>query len=317
MIADIADLILKSGRSGVELALFVLLPVMIVMLTTMRLLEGWGVLDRMVAMVAPLLRPFGLPGLGVFAMLQVTFVSFAAPVATLALMDKGGASRRHIAATFAMVLAMAQANVTFPMAALNLDLGLTLIASLIGGLIAAFSTYHIFARALPERDDCTPLTAPHTRGDSTKGLVKIINAAGTEAFKISIGALPMLVIALVFVNALRQSGGVEVIGAALSPLLQTLDLPAETALLAVTKFIAGGTAMMGVAVDLMDEGRLSIYVFNRLSGFLIHPYDVAGVAILITAGSRVAEVVKPALLGAAIGILVRSLIHGLVYSHHI
>lgn len=53
MITDIADLILKSGRSGVELALFVLLPVMIVMLTTMRLLEGWGVLDRIVAMVAP------------------------------------------------------------------------------------------------------------------------------------------------------------------------------------------------------------------------------------------------------------------------
>lgn len=35
----LADLILRSGRAGVELAHFVLLPVMVVMLTLMRLLE--------------------------------------------------------------------------------------------------------------------------------------------------------------------------------------------------------------------------------------------------------------------------------------
>jgi hypothetical protein len=39
------DIILKAGRSAVELALFVLLPVMVVMLSLMRLLEARGALD--------------------------------------------------------------------------------------------------------------------------------------------------------------------------------------------------------------------------------------------------------------------------------
>ena len=43
---EFADLILRSGRAAVEFALFILLPIMIVMLTIMRLLEAKGVLDR-------------------------------------------------------------------------------------------------------------------------------------------------------------------------------------------------------------------------------------------------------------------------------
>ena len=80
------EIILKAGRSAVELALFVLLPVMVVMLSLMRLLEARGVLDWVVVRLAPLLKPFGLTGLGVFAALQINFVSFAAPLATLTMM---------------------------------------------------------------------------------------------------------------------------------------------------------------------------------------------------------------------------------------
>lgn len=36
----IVDVILKAGRSAVELSLFILLPVMVVMLSLMRLLEA-------------------------------------------------------------------------------------------------------------------------------------------------------------------------------------------------------------------------------------------------------------------------------------
>ncbi len=49
------DVILRAGRSAVELSLFVLLPVMIVMLSLMRLLEARGVLDWIVHRLAPLL----------------------------------------------------------------------------------------------------------------------------------------------------------------------------------------------------------------------------------------------------------------------
>ena len=100
----VIDIILQAGRAAVELSLFVLLPVMIVMLAVMRLLEAYGVLDWLVQRLSPLLRPFGLPGLGVFAALQINLVSFAAPVATLSLMEQRGASARHLAATLAMMM---------------------------------------------------------------------------------------------------------------------------------------------------------------------------------------------------------------------
>ena len=67
---EIADLILRSGRASVELALIVLLPVMIVVLSLMRLLDARGILDWVVDCVSPLLAPLGVPGLGVCALLQ-------------------------------------------------------------------------------------------------------------------------------------------------------------------------------------------------------------------------------------------------------
>ena len=143
------DVILKAGRSAVELSFFVLLPVMVVMLSLMRLLEARGVLDWLVEKLAPALRPLGLTGLGVFAALQINFVSFAAPVATLAMMDQRGASSRHLAATLAMVMAMAQANVSMPMAAMGLHFGIVLGWSLVGGLVAAALFGRAGGAALP------------------------------------------------------------------------------------------------------------------------------------------------------------------------
>ena len=70
-------------------------------------------LDRIVVLLSPLARPFGLSGLGVLAMIQVSFVSFVAPITTLALMEDRGASDRRLAAAFAAVLAMAPANALF------------------------------------------------------------------------------------------------------------------------------------------------------------------------------------------------------------
>ena len=144
------DVILRAGRSAVELSFFILLPVMIVMVSLMRLLEARGVLDWVVARITPALRPLGLTGLGGFAALQINFVSFAAPVATLAMMDQRGASSRHLAATLAMVLAMAQANVSMPMAAMGLQFGPLLAWSVVGGLIAAAATYYVFGRGLSD-----------------------------------------------------------------------------------------------------------------------------------------------------------------------
>jgi spore maturation protein SpmB len=310
---EFADIILRSGKLGVELAMFVLLPVMIVMLTIMRMLEAKGVLQWLVERVSPLLTPFGLAGLGVFALLQTSFVGVAAPVATLAMMDKGGSSPRHIAATLAMVFSLAQANVVFPMAAFGLNTSIALAVSLVGGIAAAAVTYHVFARHLPDEDLLPEPEVKHPSAEGTKGVLAIINRAGAEALSIAVGAIPLLVLALVLVNIIRDLGVVSYLEAILNPVFLSLDIPSASILSIVTKYIAGGSAMMGVTVDLMNAGQISVTDFNRLAGFLIHPFDIAGVAILISAGPRVASVVRPALFGAVVAILVRSVLHFLVF----
>ena len=309
---QLTQIILQAGRSAVELSLFVLLPIMVVMLSLMRLLEARGVLDWVVARLAPLLRPAGLTGLGVFAALQINLVSFAAPMATLTMMESRGASDRHLAATLAMVMAMAQANVTFPMAAMGLAFGPALLLSVIGGVVAAAATYHVFGRGLSSVEAAMDETMHHRVADDAKGVLDVINRAGAEAFKISVGAIPMLVLALVAVMALRASGGIDALTALLAPLLRLFDLDPALILLTLTKYIAGGTAMMGVMDEMLRSGQATVAMLNGGAGFLIHPFDVAGVAVLISTGPRVAAVWKPAALGACVGIAVRTITHALV-----
>jgi Uncharacterized membrane protein len=305
----ITDVILPAGRSAVELVLFLLLPVMVVMLTPMRLLEAWGVLDRLVAWLAPLLRPFGLTGLGVFAALQISFVSFAGPLATLSMMDQRGSSDRHLAATFAMVLAMAQANAVFPMMAMGLRAGPVLLLSVAGGLVAAAITYHVFGRGLSADEQVVDESLQHPVAESAKGVLDVINRAGAEAFRIAIGSIPLLVLSLVAVTAARQAGVVDVLTTALAPLLAAVHIDAGLILPAFTKVFAGGTAMMGVVDEQLRQGHLDVQQVNAAAGFLINPLDLPGVPLLMAAGPRVARVWKPAAAGAVVGILLRTAGH--------
>jgi spore maturation protein SpmB len=305
----LVDIILKAGRSAVELSLFVLLPVMVVMLSLMRLLEARGVVDKVVAWLAPALKPFGLTGLGVFAALQINFVSFAAPMATLSMMEQRGVSNRHIAATLAMVFAMSQANAAFPMMTMGLNFGTTLVFSLLGGLVAAAATYYLFGRGLSAEEARLDETLHHPVAEDAKGVLDVINRAGAEAFKIAVGAIPMLVLSLVAVTALKRFGAIDLLTQWLTPLLALAAIDPVLILPSLTKILAGGTAMMGVMDDMRRSGQVSAELLNASAGWLIHPFDVPGVAVLISAGRRVAAVWKPAALGACVGIGVRTLGH--------
>ncbi len=305
----LVDIILKAGRSAVELSLFVLLPVMVVMLSLMRLLEARGVVDKVVAWLAPALKPFGLTGLGVFAALQINFVSFAAPMATLSMMEQRGVSNRHIAATLAMVFAMSQANAAFPMMTMGLNFGTTLAFSLLGGLVAAAATYYLFGRGLSAEEARLDETLHHPVAEDAKGVLDVINRAGAEAFKIAVGAIPMLVLSLVAVTALKRFGAIDLLTQWLTPLLALAAIDPVLILPSLTKVLAGGTAMMGVMDDMRRSGQVSAELLNASAGWLIHPFDVPGVAVIISAGRRVAAVWKPAALGACIGIGVRTLGH--------
>lgn len=300
-----ADVILPAGRSAVELSLFLLLPVMVVMLTLMRLLEAWGVLDWLVKRLAPLLRPFGLTGLGVFAALQISLVSFAAPIATLAVMEQRGTSDRHLAAAFAMVLAMAQANAVFPMMTMGLRLGPVILFSVLGGLVAAAVTYHLFGRHLSAEEHLTDDTPQQPSARASRSPLDVINHAGAEAFRISIGSLPLLVLSLVAVTAAKRAGVVDGLTSSLGPSLTAAGIDPALILPAFTKVFAGGTATVGVIDEQLRQGRLDAHLINAAAGFLINPLDIPGVAILMAAGRRVALAWRPAVAGAVVGILLR------------
>jgi hypothetical protein len=243
---------------------------------------------------------------------QINFVSFAAPVATLAMMDQRGTSDRHLAATLAMVMAMAQANAAFPLAALGLRLGPVLFFSLIGGLAAAAATYYGFGRGLSAAEQPLDETLHHPLAETAKGVLDVINRAGAEAFKIAVGAIPMLVLSLVVVTALRAGGAIDLLTRLLAPAMAALHLDTALILPTLTKYLAGGTAMMGVMDEMLRAGTATVAMLNQGAGFLIHPLDIPGVAVLISAGRRVAAVWKPAALGAGVGILVRTLGHALI-----
>lgn len=303
------DIILPAGQSAMNLVLYVILPVMVVMLTLMRLLELTGFLDWLVAKLAPLLHPFGLTGLGVFAALQVNLVSFAAPVATLAIMDKRGTSDRHLASTLAMVCAMAQANASLPLTAMGLRLAPVLIISVIGGLAAAAATYHLFGRKLSAEETIADDLPHHAGEPGRKGVLDTISRAGTEAFNISIGAIPFLILSLVVVNILRQTGAIDALTGLVAPALQLFGIDPALVLLTITKYLAGGTATLGIVDEMIRQHHLTVAVLNQSAGFLIHPFDLPGFAILISASRRVASVWKPAFGGACVGIALRAFLH--------
>lgn len=110
------------------------------------LLEARGVLDWVVVRLAPLLKP-SVDRSTCLAALQINFVSFAAPLATLTMMEQRGASDRHIAATLAMA-SPCRRPAALPMMTMGLGDRRYARSPLIGGLAAAAATYYLFGRAL-------------------------------------------------------------------------------------------------------------------------------------------------------------------------
>jgi spore maturation protein SpmB len=302
-------IILDSGRSGIDLAFYVLLPVLVVMMAVMKVVEARGILARIANMLRPLLRLFGVPGAGAFAMLQLLFVSFAAPIATFSIMEKDGTTRRHIAATLAMVLTMSQANVVFPMAAMGLNIAAVFLSSIIGGLAAAALTYYIFTRSIEDEKvlHCQSNSSVHASKKSTT--LNLMIVGGQEAVQVIFNAIPILILAIVLVNILKGVGLITVIQTILTPFLSVIDFPAVAVLPLITKYLAGGTAMMGVTSKLLQEGAITTVELNRMAGFLTNPCDIVGVAVLISAGTRFNSVVRPAVVGAAVGIIIRGILH--------
>lgn len=310
---EFIKIVLQSGKTALELALYVLLPVLVIMMALMKVVEDRGLLALVARIVQPVLRIFGVPGAGAFAIMQLLFVSFAAPLATLAIMEKDGTSRRRIAATLAMVFTMSQANVVFPMVAVGLNLGVILMTSLVGGLAAAALTYYLFARSAGDDGPAVETFVAGSNTDRKSTTLNLMIVGGQEAVQVILGAIPILILAVFLVNILKFTGAISLFETALAPLFAWIGFPVVAVLPLATKYLAGGTAMMGVTLNLLKEGAITTLELNRMAGFLTNPCDLVGVAVLISAGARSASVVRPAIAGAAVGIIIRGVLHLMIF----
>ena len=310
---EFLKILLASGQKGFELAFFILMPIMVFMMAVMRVLDQLGVLRRVAIYAAPVLLLFGIPGLGVFAIVQILLVSFAAPVSTFRIMDQDKAiSDRKIAAGFAAILCMSQANATLPLSAFGLNLPVTLATSVIGGLVAAFLTYRFFARHLPDSLE-KPAAEEITMVKEKQTLIQMIMGGGEEGFQLVLKAVPLLVLAVLLVNVLKAVGAISFMETLCGPVLSLVGISAPSVLAIITKYIAGGTAMMGATIPLLQDQLMTVSDLNKIAGFTINTLDPVGVAVLVTAGKRFAAFSGPAIKGALAGILVRGVLHLMIF----
>jgi spore maturation protein SpmB len=313
VLQEFLKILFASGQKGFELAFYVLMPIMIFMMSVMRVLDQTGVLRRCAIVAAPLLLLFGIPGLGVFAVLQILFVSFAAPASTFRIMDQDYAiSDRKIAAGFAAILCMSQANATLPLSAFGLDLAVTMATSALGGLLSALLTYRIFARHLADGIEI-PAEDEIKKNTVEQNLVQMILSGGEEGFHLVLRAVPVLVLAILLVNVLKAVGAIGFIENLCAPLFGLAGISPAAIVVIVTKYLAGGTAMMGTTIPLLQDHSLTALDLNKIAGLTINPIDPVALAVLVSSGKRFAAFVMPAIYGALFGIATRGVLHLMIF----
>jgi len=305
----LVELVLKSGKTAVDLCLYVLLPIMVVMMAFMRLMEEKRILAFISRFFYPVLKIFGMPGLGIFATLQILFVSFAAPIATLSIMEKERISQREIASSLAMVFSMSQGNAVFPLIVYGLSFKLILISSIIGGILASMLTFYYFGRNLPYENI---IHSDLLEKRSEKTVLSILLDGGNEAVNLIIKSIPLILLAIFTVNVLKAVNFIVWLENIFKPLITLFGVNPSVTLPIITKFLAGGTAMMAVSVDLIKSGIMTARDLNLIAGFVINPFDIVGVMVLCSAGESTRSVLKPAALAASVAIAFKGAIHYLL-----
>jgi len=297
--------ILDAGRSAVDIAIFTFLPLMIVTFSLMRYLEGMSALRWMAGKADPLFRLFGLDGFGALAIIQLSLVSSAAPVAALSLMAHKRASERFMAAAFAAVLAAAPANASFPLASLGVDPGLIIVNGLCGALVASTLACWMIGRRSLFETVCSRDTADDHVA-ARRDLLAAINRGGADAVRVISAILPVLVISLAMVRLIQSTGALSVFTSVAQPLLQLLGVSQQDVLFFLTKCLAGSSAAVTLLLDLHKEQGLAPEKIIHGSAFLLNPLDVPGLSILIASVPALRPVAGVAVVSALAGIVVRT-----------
>jgi spore maturation protein SpmB len=314
---EFINIMLDSGKKTMEIAFQILLPIMVIMMALMRLLEKKGLIRMVALLLSPVLFLFGLPGVGAFAILQVLLIGFAGPLSTFSLMEKDlHMEKRRIGATVAMILTMSQANAVFPLAVVGLNLPVVWISSILGGLLSASLTYFIFLKNIEPHDHLQTLPPP-AKDSKKESLFQIITQGAEEGLQMVFKAIPLFLISIFLVNLLKYFGFIQLLNNIFTPALSFIGIKGDAILPVLTKFISGGTAMMAVTVDMIKQGLMTSQELNIIAGFMIHPLDLVGFALYSSVGIRTASIMKAAFKGALLGVLLRGIIHIIIFKYFI
>ncbi|ACI59672.1 nucleoside recognition domain protein (plasmid) [Rhizobium leguminosarum bv. trifolii WSM2304] len=298
------ELILEAGKSAINLALYTLLPIMIVMTVFLRWLEEKGVIKRLADLLGPILKPFGLTGLSAIALLQVTLVNFAAPIPTLIRMERSEPNERTIAATLAAVLVIAPANGLFPLAFFGIDIGRNLLISAVCAIVASSLCFYGFGRKLDSCGRAVGLAEGEFR-QAPSSFLKIIENGGSEAITTVLRLIPLLLLSLAIVGLVQKLGIFEAIANGSRPYLEWVGLSSNVVAPSFIAYIAGSTALIGFYQNL---GEASALASDAALGFLVHSMNLVTVAILLSVGPKVARSTPPAIAAGLAGIMLRVLI---------
>ena len=178
---------------------------------------------------------------------------------------------------------------------------------------AAALTYYLFARSAGDESLPAADISPSPEKARRSTTLNLLICGGQEAVQVILGTIPMLILAIFLVNILKASGAIALLETFLTPLFQLIGFPVVAVLPLATKYLAGGTAMMGVTLNLLQEGAITVQELNRMAGFITNPCDLVGVAVLISAGQRCASVVRPVIAGVVVGVLLRGILHLLIF----
>lgn len=304
---DFIENIQYSGKLAIDLVLYLMLPITVVMGGLMKVFENKGVLVWLSIKISRITNSFGASGLSLVAAIKMLFVSSIAPFPSLAKLEILEPDPRKLAASIALVLTMTQGNASFPLIAYGINIWVLLASSIIGGVIASWITYYLLMRNVFIPDcQIEPL---ETSQPVKKSIIQSLSEGGAEGMKIAINMLPMLVITLFILTLLKDFQVISVISEWLAPVFAILGLPGAAVIPIITKYIAGGTAYLGVIIEQVEQGALSVKDLNIIAGLASNPVDLVGLALFSAIGPRIGRIFRYALVGACVGLLVRAVIH--------
>lgn len=137
----------------------------------------------------------------------------------------------------------------------------------------------------------------------------MINSAGSDAIRLALGAVPMLILSLAIVGVMQKAGLIEMLQQLLMPLLLWLNIPVNFVLPALVKCVAGGTAYFGVVSEMVQQGKVTVSQINASAGLLIQTFDLPGIGIFLGVSSRFVRLFRFAATGALAGIIIRTILH--------